>query len=130
MAADGRFGGHIVSGHIDGIGSIRTIKKDDNAYIYTIATEPEITKYIVKKGSIAIDGISLTVTHVDNGSFSVSIIPHTLQETILSDRKISDMVNLEVDMLAKYIEKLLLGNVNPSTPKNMVTAEFLAKHGF
>ena len=130
MAADGRFGGHIVSGHIDGTGVIRTITKDDNAFIYTIATEPDITKYIIKKGSIAIDGISLTVTHVDDSSFSVSIIPHTRGQTNLADRKISDIVNLEVDMLAKYIEKLLFGKDNISTNSDTITAEFLAKNGF
>jgi len=130
MAADGRFGGHIVSGHIDGIGVVRNIKRDDNAIIYTIAVEPDIVKYIVKKGSIAIDGISLTVTHVDASSFSVSIIPHTLQETVLADRKQGDIVNLEVDMLAKYIEKLLLGKDNADTPQSTITAEFLAKNGF
>jgi len=130
MRADGRFGGHIVSGHIDGTGVIRNITKDDNAYIYTIATEPAITKYIIQKGSIAIDGISLTIIHVDNECFGVSIIPHTLQETILADRKPSDIVNLEVDMLAKYMEKLLLGNVNSSSADTTITAEFLAKNGF
>jgi len=130
MRADGRFGGHIVSGHIDGTGVIRNIKKDDNAFIYSIFTICDITKYIVKKGSIAIDGISLTVTHVDDTNFSVSIIPHTLRETILADRKTGDIVNLEVDMLAKYIEKLLLEKDNPSTPKSTITAEFLAKNGF
>jgi len=130
MAADGRFGGHIVSGHIDGTGVIRDIKRDDNAIIYTITASPDIVKYIVKKGSIAIDGISLTVTYVDNSSFSVSIIPHTLQETILADRKTGDCVNLEVDMLAKYIEKLLLGKDNTNTSESAITAEFLIKNGF
>ena len=130
MAADGRFGGHIVSGHIDGTGIIRNIKRDDNAIIYTIAAGSDILKYIVKKGSIAIDGISLTVTYVDDSSFSVSIIPHTLKETILADKKTGDIVNLEVDMLAKYIEKLLVGKDNTSASENAITAEFLAKNGF
>jgi len=130
MRADGRFGGHIVSGHIDGTGSVRNIKQDDNAIIYTIGAEADIVKYIVKKGSIAIDGISLTVTGVDEASFSVSIIPHTLQETILGDRKIGSIVNLEVDMLAKYIEKLLLGKDNEATKSSGITAEFLMKNGF
>ena len=130
MPADGRFGGHIVSGHIDGTGVVRSIKKDDNAVIYTITTVPDITKYIIQKGSISIDGISLTVTHVDDSSFSVSIIPHTLQETVLADRKIGDLVNLEVDMIAKYIEKLLFRKDNISPPKTTITAEFLAKNGF
>ena len=129
MAANGRFGGHIVSGHIDGTGVVAEIKKDDNAFIYTITANPDITKYIVKKGSIAIDGISLTVTAVDNTSFSVSIIPHTLQETILADRGIGSIVNLEVDMFAKYIEKLLKPDTKTSQ-KSPITPEFLAKNGF
>lgn len=131
MEANGRFGGHIVSGHIDGTGTVRDIKKDDTAKIYTIAAEFDILKYIVKKGSIAIDGISLTVTSVDDASFSVSIIPHTLGETVLVDKKTGDIVNLEVDMLAKYIEKLMLGNVmNTSTKESKITADFLLKNGF
>lgn len=131
MTADGRFGGHIVSGHIDGTGIVRGIKRDDNAVIYTISAESDIVKYTVKKGSIAIDGISLTVTHVDDSSFSVSIIPHTLQETVLVDRKSGDIVNLEVDMLAKYIEKLILGKDTNTSPKeSIMTAEFLIKNGF
>ena len=130
MPANGRFGGHIVSGHIDGTGRVSSIKKDDNAVIFTIATSCDITKYIVKKGSIAIDGISLTVTQVDADSFSVSIIPHTLGETILGERKTGDVVNLEVDMLAKYIEKLVLGQQDTPQPKSNITTEFLLKNGF
>lgn len=130
MVAGGRFGGHIVSGHIDGTGIVRDIKRDDNAIIYTITASPDILKYIVNKGSIAIDGISLTVTHVDDASFSVSIIPHTVQVTILADRKVGDVVNLEVDMLAKYIEKLLLGKDSTSTSKRAITADYLINNGF
>ena len=132
MAANGRFGGHIVSGHIDGTGVVRDIKRDDNAIIYTITAASDIVKYIVKKGSITIDGISLTVTSVDDLSFSVSIIPHTLQETILADKKMGDIVNLEVDLLAKYIEKLLLGKDKTRTSEGEggITAEFLIKSGF
>ena len=131
MLANGRFGGHIVSGHIDGVGKVRSIKKDDNAVIYTIATGSEIVKYIVKKGSIAIDGISLTVTYVDEDSFSVSIIPHTLGETILGDKKNGDLVNLEVDMLAKYVEKLLTTGIDTrAETQSGITTEFLLKNGF
>ena len=130
MPSDGRFGGHIVSGHIDGIGKVHDMKKDDNAIIYTVTAESDILKYIVKKGSIAIDGISLTVTDVDDSKFSVSIIPHTLKETILADKKSGDVVNLEVDMLAKYIEKLLLGKDSRGGRQSGITAEFLLKNGF
>lgn len=110
MPADGRFGGHIVSGHIDGMGKIIHIKKDDNAIWYTILCPAEIMKYIVEKGSITIDGISLTVADVERDNFSVSIIPHTAAETTLSERKVGDMVNLENDVIGKYVEKFM----NPS----------------
>ena len=107
MAADGRFGGHIVSGHIDGMGRISKIKPDDNAIWYTIEADPSLLRYIVEKGSIAIDGISLTVAKITDRDFSVSIIPHTAKETILSEKKAGDVVNLENDVISKYVEKLL-----------------------
>ena len=106
MAADGRFGGHIVSGHIDGQGTVRDIKRDDNAIWYYIEAPAEIMRYIVEKGSIAIDGISLTVAKVTDTTFAVSIIPHTAAETTLSERKTGDKVNLENDIIGKYVEKL------------------------
>lgn len=107
MAADGRFGGHIVSGHIDGQGVVKEIKRDDNAIWYYIDAPKEIMRYIVEKGSIAIDGISLTVAKVSGGTFAVSIIPHTAAETTLSERKTGDRVNLENDIIGKYVEKLI-----------------------
>ncbi len=107
MASGGRFGGHIVSGHIDGTGIIRDIKKEENAVWYCVAAGPELMKYIVEKGSIAIDGISLTVAAAGSEDFSVSVIPHTGQETILSEKKTGDTVNLETDLIGKYVEKLL-----------------------
>lgn len=123
MPLNGRFGGHIVSGHIDGTGKIISIKKDDNAIWYTIQTEPKIMRYIVEKGSIAIDGISLTVAKVKEACFSVSIIPHTLKATCLSQKVIGSSVNLENDLIGKYIEKLT------STPSHIDEA-FLLKYGF
>lgn len=126
MPANGRFGGHIVSGHIDGLGKITDIRKDDNAFWYTINAPAHIMKYIVEKGSVAIDGISLTVATVTESSFSVSVIPHTAKETIISERQKSDQVNLENDIVGKYIEKLL---TQKEAPKG-VSREFLAKHGF
>lgn len=107
MAANGRFGGHIVSGHIDGIGTIASIKEDDNAVWYSISSSPEILRLIVEKGSIAIDGISLTVASVDSKRFSVSIIPHTRAQTNLASKKPGDVVNLENDCIGKYVERLL-----------------------
>lgn len=128
MAANGRFGGHMVSGHIDGIGYISSIKKDDNAIWYTITADERQLYYIVEKGSITIDGISLTVAAVDEYGFQVSIIPHTQKETILFYKKIGDKVNLECDMVGKYIEKLL--NSKKSNDDSKITEEFLIKHGF
>lgn len=107
MLVNSRFGGHIVSGHIDGTGTIIDIKKDGIAFIYKINTTKEITKYIINKGSITIDGISLTVVSVSDTSFTVSIIPHTMTVTNLGKKKIGDMVNLENDCIAKYVEKML-----------------------
>ncbi len=129
MLSGGRFGGHIVSGHIDGTGIILDIKKDDNAVWYTITTENSILKYIIEKGSIAIDGISLTVAKVNGNSFSVSIIPHTSKETILSEKGIGDMVNLENDIIGKYVEKLL-GFKEVIKKESNVNMDFLAKNGF
>ena len=95
----------MVAGHVDGTGKILHIRRDDNAVWYTILADPEIMRYIVEKGSIAIDGISLTVAAVERDNFSVSVIPHTAAETTLSGKKIGDAVNLENDMVGKYIEK-------------------------
>lgn len=126
MPANGRFGGHIVSGHIDGTGTISAITKDDNAVWYTVKTGPHILRYIIEKGSVAIDGISLTVAKVHNDGFSVSVIPHTAAQTILSTKRIGDIVNLENDCIAKYVERLL----GSQSPKTAITTGFLAKHGF
>ena len=128
MAADGRFGGHIVSGHIDGIGKVAAITRDDNAIWYQIKTDSGILKYIVEKGSVAIDGISLTVAKTDRHSFSVSIIPHTAKETTLSLKRCGDVVNLENDIVGKYIEKFLA--LREEEPQTGITREFLLKNGF
>lgn len=129
MAANGRFGGHIVTGHVDGIGKIIHIQQDDIAVRYTISAEDTIMKYIVEKGSIAIDGISLTVAGLFNSCFTVSVIPHTASMTILKKRQVGDVVNLENDIIGKYVEKLQ----NPLAPKEKesnITQEFLSKYGF
>ena len=110
MPANGRFGGHIVSGHIDGIGEISKLTKDDKAVRIRIETRPEILRYIVEKGSITIDGISLTVIDVTSFDFGVSIIEHTQDATTLTKKKIGDTVNLENDIVGKYIEKFV-GNI-------------------
>lgn len=129
MAADGRFGGHIVAGHIDGTGKIEEIRRDETAVWYRVSAEPEVLRYIVEKGSITIDGISLTVAVVSENDFQVSIIPHTQANTILADRVVGDIVNLETDIIGKYVEKLLTGS-NPEDKKSKITMEFLMENGF
>jgi len=129
MAADGRFGGHMVAGHIDATGTIAGVRRDDNAVWVTIAAGPEILRYTIEKGSIAIDGISLTVAAVGGSGFSVSIIPHTGSETTLLSKGPGDLVNLEVDLVGKYVEKLLQPRETTAQPGG-ITTEFLAKHGF
>ncbi len=116
MACNGRFGGHIVSGHIDGTGTIISLKKEENAVWVHIKASQEIINLIVEKGSITIDGISLTVASVDDGTsqFAVSVIPHTGEATTLLSKKAGDIVNLENDIIAKYVQKLL-GLKSPST---------------
>ena len=133
MAADGRFGGHIVAGHVDGVGHIANIRRDDTAVWYTVHAGPEILRYVVEKGSITIDGISLTVVAVDGEGFSVSTIPHTVAQTNLSQRRRGDPVNLETDVVGKYIEKLLRPEeTKPHTPANesTLTKEMLLRCGF
>ena len=129
MAAGGRFGGHIVSGHIDGTGTITEIKKDGIAHWYTVSAPAGIMRYIVEKGSIAIDGISLTVAKVTDSSFSVSIIPHTAAQTVLSYKKPGDTVNLENDIIGKYVEKLMKP-AEEETSSGGITMDFLARNGF
>lgn len=131
MPLNGRFGGHIVSGHIDGTGTIASQKREDNAVWLTVHTSTSLLRYIVEKGSIAIDGVSLTVAAVNQTGFSVSIIPHTGAQTILLDKKPGETVNLECDVIGKYVEKLL----TPYSPaeksaSSSITMEFLAQHGF
>ena len=128
MAANGRFGGHIVSGHIDGTGTVTDIRNDGIAVWYTVSAAPELLHYIVEKGSIAIDGISLTVAKVTDTSFSVSIIPHTAAQTILGTKKAGDTVNLENDIIGKYVEKLIKPAEEPGT--GGITMDFLAKNGY
>ena len=129
MPANGRFGGHIISGHIDGVGKIIKIEKDDNAIWYTISVERNLMKYIVEKGSIAVDGISLTIEKVTVNDFSISIIPHTSQETILSHRSVGDIVNIENDVIGKYVEKLITFERNKKDKSN-ITMDFLINNGF
>ena len=125
LAANGRFGGHIVSGHIDGTGEIINIRRDANAVWYKIKTSEKIMKFIIEKGSIAIDGISLTVAKVDRSAFYVSVIPHTLENTILLRKKTGDIVNLENDIVGKYIKSFTDKNSNST-----LCESFLKSSGF
>ncbi len=131
LSAKGRFGGHIVSGHIDGVGKIVSLEKEDNAIWVTIGAKENILQYIVEKGSIAIDGISLTVAYVDDKIFKVSIIPHTGKETILLSKTIEDTVNLECDVIGKYVEKLLTFQSGKKVEKkDSINEDFLKENGF
>lgn len=129
MKASDRFGGHIVSGHIDGTGRIIDLKKEDNAVWVTVSAERELLKYVISKGSIAIDGISLTVAYVDDSTFKVSIIPHTKEETTLLGKKVGDAVNLECDLVGKYIEKLM-NYGDEKQAKSSIDMDFLKNNGF
>ncbi len=130
MPANGRFGGHIVSGHIDGTGTVSSQKREDNAVWVTVRTPTPLLRYIVEKGSIAIDGVSLTVAAVDETSFSVSIIPYTGAQTILLGKKPGETVNLECDMIGKYVEKLLAPYTAEKSAASGITMEFLTRNGF
>jgi riboflavin synthase len=108
---DARLGGHIVQGHVDGTATVADIQVAEHWTTMTFAISPELSRYIVEKGSICVDGVSLTVVHVDDESFSVSLIPTTLDHTTLGMRGVGDTVNIEVDVLAKYVERLLEGRL-------------------
>lgn len=125
LAVNGRFGGHIVSGHIDGTGEIVNIRRDANAVWYKIKTSEKILEFIIEKGSIAIDGVSLTVAKVDRSAFYVSVIPHTLENTILLRKKTGDIVNLENDIVGKYIKSFTDKNSNST-----LCESFLKSNGF
>lgn len=135
MAADGRFGGHLVSGHIDGTGTIKSFRKEENAVWITVEAEGRILRLIVEKGSVCIDGVSLTVAAVSGGDFSVSVIPHTGEETTLLKKKAGDKVNLENDVVGKYVERLLgaykgaeVSGRGEEAPPGRLTMEFLEEY--
>lgn len=129
-----RLGGHIVTGHIDGVGTIVKIERHDIAILINIKAPPEIMRYIIKKGSVAIDGTSLTVVDFSTETFQVSLIPHTAQHTVLGSKKVGDDVNLEGDVLGKYIERLMeqrhSTGTNEKSEQSKISLEFLSEHGF
>ncbi|NGM81538.1 riboflavin synthase [Paenibacillus sp. 7124] len=138
MAAGGRFGGHIVQGHADGTGTIKSVKRDQNAVVFEIApARKSLFKFIIPKGSITIDGISLTVADALSSSFTVSIIPHTLAQTVLAYKRAGDSVNLECDVLGKYVDHLLRYGSSQQNEEDReeaegsrISTEFLAANGF
>lgn len=139
MACGGRFGGHLVTGHVDGVGEIEDIRREGNARLLTIRSPEEILSLVVEKGSIAIDGVSLTVARLLPGAFQVGIIPHTGEETTLLGKRPGDLVNLETDLIGKYVRRLLSGGLAGTTPSPAaredalpggLTLEALAEMGF
>ena len=126
MKADGRFGGHIVSGHIDNIGKVKYVKKNGNFYNLCIELPPELSKYVIKKGSIAINGTSLTVANINENTIEIAVIPHTFENTNLKYLTPESHVNIEVDMFAKYIEKFLSRGDN----RSRIDLDFLAENGY
>ena len=125
MPANGRFGGHIVSGHIDGTGKVLSLKPEGNAVLMAVAAPAELLRYIALKGSVAIDGVSLTVAAVTSSSFTVSLIPFTAASTTLLEKKAGEEVNLETDIIAKYIEKLM-----QAKGEGAITLDMLQENGF
>ena len=126
-----RLGGHLVSGHVDGLGEIISRHDDARSVRFSIRAPDSLAKYISAKGSITVDGTSLTVNKVDGSTFELNIVPHTLEETITADYRSGSKVNLEVDVIARYLERLLLGDkaAHPATGGG-ITEAFLAEHGF
>jgi riboflavin synthase len=124
-----RLGGHLVSGHIDGTGKITAIDKVDIARVYKISTSKEITELSLPKGSIAVDGISLTIVEVGQDYFTISLIPHTFKNTTLGYKTIGDLVNLETDLIGKYVAKVLQ-NQSEKTAEQKISLKFLTEHGF
>ncbi|HRF88611.1 MAG TPA: riboflavin synthase [Pseudomonadales bacterium] len=131
LRASDRLGGHIVSGHVDGVGEIINIHSDARSIRYRLRAPAELARYIAHKGSVCVDGVSLTVNKVEGAEFELNIVPHTQQKTVFSEYKTGSKVNLEVDVIARYLERLLLGE--KAAEKNSaekLTASFLAEHGF
>ena len=129
MKLNERIGGHLVAGHVDGVGRIRSRQQDANAIVLTIDAPPEILRYCVAKGSITVDGISLTINAVTEQGFSVAIIPHTAKVTILGLKQVNDTVNLESDLIGKYVERLLQERSQLAKPTISIDTEYLQKRG-
>ncbi|MGX5217982.1 riboflavin synthase [Pseudomonas segetis] len=130
LTPSSRLGGHLVSGHVDGVGEIVGREENARAVQFTLRAPNELAKYIARKGSITVDGTSLTVNAVNGAEFELTIVPHTLAETIMVDYRPGRKVNLEVDLLARYLERLLLGDKAAEPKASGLTEGFLAEHGY
>ena len=130
LTLQSRLGGHIVSGHIDGVGTIRSMKEESNAILMKISADKNILRHIVEKGSVALDGISLTVAEVTDSDFTVSLIPHTRQVTKKKKKKAGSVINIENDVIGKYVEKLLQPQEAPQENVSRITMDFLQNNGF
>ncbi|NVJ59438.1 MAG: riboflavin synthase [Gammaproteobacteria bacterium] len=128
LTPSSRLGGHLVSGHVDGIGTVKKRWQDARSWRFIIEAPSDLARYIAHKGSITVDGISLTVNKVEGNNFELNIVPHTIQETIMGDYQAGTLVNLEVDQIARYLERLLMFSSDSSG--SAVTKELLAKHGY
>jgi len=124
LTLEGRLGGHLVQGHVDATGRVASIMRDDEAMLVRFEAPPEVMGYVVEKGFVAVDGVSLTVVAKNTSSFQVSVVDYTRKHTILDGRRVGDPVNLEVDIIAKYVEQL------SQTRRRGITADFLQEHGF
>lgn len=129
MTPTSRLGGHIVSGHVDGIGEIISRQSEGRSDRFLIQAPDSLAKYIAAKGSVCIDGISLTVNHVDGAKFDLNIVPHTLERTTLGDYGVGKKINLEIDVIARYLERLMLGD-KAAIEENALSLDMLAKNGF
>lgn len=126
-----RLGGHLVSGHVDGVGAIAAIWPDARSIRYRVKVIPELMRYIALKGSVCVDGVSLTVTGLEQDEFELSIVPHTAQETVMSAYQVGTQVNVEVDQIARYLERLIAPQTTQAEDKTAsLTESFLAEHGF
>lgn len=129
MKLNERIGGHLVAGHVDGVGVIRSRQQDSNAIVFTIGAPPEILRYCVAKGSVTVDGISLTINAITEQGFSVAIIPHTAKMTIVGLKQVNDTVNLESDLIGKYVERLLQERGQLAKPTISIDTDYLQKRG-
>jgi len=127
-----RLGGHLVSGHVDGVGRIQTKEQQQRSWILKIGIEERLSRYVIEKGSIAVDGISLTVNRCENTAFEVNIIPETGKVTTILEKKVGDLVNIETDLIGKYIEKFFLREQSsePEKRSSVIDEDMLRKHGF